>query len=102
MTLNTPPKSEVIELLEELLLHVDMDEQMDITIATNGETCDVTGSVHWGYQTGDNSYTGGAYSYQNWAVGTLEYDTNVEELALDLIDQLEEHLAYQALHEDCR
>lgn len=102
MTLKTPPKTEIVELLEELMLHVDMDEGMDITIATDGACDIVTGSVDWAYQTGDNSYTGACYGYQNWAVGTLEYDTDIEELALDLIDQIDEALAYVALHEDTK
>ena len=107
MTFNTPSKSEVIELLEELLSHVneDMEDGMDITIASDGKVCDVTGSVDWNYQTGDNSYTGGCYGYWNWAVGTIEQnmcDCDIEDLALNLIDQLEEGLAYDALHRDCR
>ena len=44
----------------------------------------------WSYQTGDNSYTGGAYGYPNWAVGDIYRRTNSRELARDLIEQLDE------------
>lgn len=53
----------------------------DITIATtDGET--------WGYQTGDNSYTGGAYHFRHWAVIYLYRDSNINQLVDDVMDQL--------------
>lgn len=53
---------------------------MAITIGINPETGD------WSYQTGDNSYTGGAYGYHYWGVGSLYRSTNCRELARELID----------------
>lgn len=48
----------------------------------------------WGYQTGDNSFTGGAYGHPRWAVISLYRDSNCAELAnqieselLELIDE---------------
>lgn len=42
----------------------------------------------WDYQTGDNSYTGGAYGFHHWAVGSIYPATNCKSLASDLIDQI--------------
>lgn len=38
-------------------------------------------SWDWSYQTGDNSYTGGAYGYPHWGVCYLYRDSDVNELA---------------------
>ena len=42
----------------------------------------------WSYQTGDNSFTGGAYGYPHWAVVYLYRRSNCRELARDVINQL--------------
>ena len=58
---------------------------MDITVATDGDI--------WNYQTGDNSFTGGAYGLPHWAVTTIMPDTDPLELYDEVIAQLEELLA---------
>ena len=42
----------------------------------------------WGYQTGDNSFTGGAYCYRDWAVVTLTRDSDPADIAEEIIDDL--------------
>lgn len=42
----------------------------------------------WDYQTGDNSYSGGAYGHKHWAVVTLDRRSNCTELARDIQGQL--------------
>lgn len=54
-----------------------------VTIGCNLETGE------WDYQTGDNSYTGAAYSYQNWGVGYLYRNSNCREVAKEIIADLE-------------
>ena len=44
----------------------------------------------WSYQTGDNSFTGGAYGYPIWAVTAIYRRQNSRAVARDLIDQLYE------------
>ena len=44
----------------------------------------------WSYQTGDNSYTGGAYGYATWGVGYLYRDSNPVERAHEIADELAE------------
>jgi hypothetical protein len=45
----------------------------------------------WNYQTGDNSYTGGAYGYATWAVVTIDRRTNSKVYAEVIISELEEN-----------
>ena len=59
---------------------------MQITIAT-------TDGEEWSYQTGDNSYTGGAYSYRYWGVGSLARDDNPRDVAEQLLEQVLDQMA---------
>ena len=58
-------------------------EYLDLTIA-----CDEAGES-WNYQTGDNSFTGGAYGLPHWAVTSIQPDSDPLEVYTDVIDQLE-------------
>ena len=65
--------------------HCEPDDDtpsMDLTIGA-----DVNG---WSYQTGDNSFTGGAYAYADWATVYLSRDSDPGEVADDIIGQLSE------------
>jgi hypothetical protein len=42
----------------------------------------------WSYQTGDNSYTGGAYSFPWWGVIGVYRTSNCRELARQINEQL--------------
>lgn len=55
---------------------------IDLTIGWDPETGD------WSYQTGDNSFTGGAYGYPVWAVTSVYRRQDSRAVARDLIDQL--------------
>lgn len=44
----------------------------------------------WSYQTGDNSYTGGAYGHPHWAVVSLYRRSNSRVLALECAEQIAE------------
>ena len=50
-------------------------------------------SGNWSWQTGDNSYSGGAYHYPHWALVTLTRRANCTELARDAVDQIAELIA---------
>ena len=49
---------------------------------------------NWSYQTGDNSYTGGAYGYAHWGLVYLDRRSNCKALAQEAfneaVDQIEE------------
>lgn len=57
---------------------------MDVTIGWTPET----GS--YAFQTGDNSYTGGAYGHPYWAVVYLDRRSNSTEMAREVRRQLDE------------
>ncbi len=57
---------------------------IDLTIGVD------TVSGDWSYQTGDNSYTGGAYGYRDWGVTRVYRATNSRDCARDLIAQIDE------------
>lgn len=48
----------------------------------------------WSYQTGDNSYTGGAYGHKYWGVTYLYRRSNCQELAREVVDEIAEGMAY--------
>jgi hypothetical protein len=43
----------------------------------------------WNYQTGDNSFTGGAYCFAHWAVVYFYKDTESEDLFEELTEEIE-------------
>lgn len=59
---------------------------MQVTIGFTPESEDNEAS--WSYQTGDNSYTGGAYGHPHWAVVSLYRRSNSRELAEDCANQI--------------
>lgn len=54
----------------------------------------------WSYQTGDNSYTGGAYGHPHWAVVSLYRRSNSRNLAEECADQIAELAHEQAMLDD--
>lgn len=66
----------------------DDEASLQITFGT-------TTGKGWGYQTGDNSFTGGAYGHLHWAVVYALMDSTVEELFEEVINQWEELLAQE-------
>ena len=87
-------KHEVSELLRALIPYIDddcMDEDgepiLQVTIASND-------GDEWSYQTGDNSFTGSCYHYHHWGVGYLTKDTDCDEQAEYMVDQVFEGIAW--------
>jgi hypothetical protein len=54
---------------------------------TFGVTVNEDGSLSWNYQTGDNSYSGGAYGHPVWAVVSLYRRSPCKELAAEAMDE---------------
>lgn len=63
---------------------------MCVTIGFTPDSEDCEAS--WSYQTGDNSFTGGAYGHAHWAVVSLYRRSNSKELAEECADQIAETL----------
>jgi hypothetical protein len=59
----------------------DTEPGMQLTIGADADG--------WSYQTGDNSFTGGAYGYDHWGIGSIYRDTNPAECAEEIINDLE-------------
>ena len=65
---------------------------MSVTVGFTPESEDKDAS--WHYQTGDNSYSGGAYGHANWGVVSIYRDSKPSEVAEDIANQIGESLAY--------
>lgn len=63
---------------------------MQVTI---GATPQSDGVLSWNYQTGDNSYSGGAYGHANWGVIYLYRRSNCAELAHNAVEEIAESIA---------
>jgi hypothetical protein len=57
---------------------------IDLTIGVD------TTTGEWSYQTGDNSFSGGAYGYRDWGITRVYRATNSRGCARDLINQVAE------------
>lgn len=68
-----PKKNDLVRLVSDLKKRIGDDYRADEESETPS-MCLTVGWTHgegWGWQTGDNSYTGGAYGHRHWAVVTL-------------------------------
>lgn len=63
----------------------DMVPGVQLTVGMND-------AGEWSWQTGDNSYTGGAYGYPYWGVVGVYRRSNSRAVARDLQDQLAESM----------
>jgi hypothetical protein len=86
-----PTIADLSALVKHVKKHIDNDCRafedddkpgIQLTIGWSAE------SGEWSYQTGDNSYTGGAYHYPHWAVVGVYRRSNSVELARDIQSQL--------------
>lgn len=79
------------EICDEYRCSDDPDDNtpgMQVTIGFTPSDDDRAAS--WHYQTGDNSYSGGAYGHPHWGVISLRRRSNCRELAKDCADQIAE------------
>lgn len=71
-------------MLENPPMYWDVEREeyvTELTIGVDGN------SRKFGYQTGDNSYTGGAYGYKHWAVLTVTNNMTLKEIVDDVFNQ---------------
>lgn len=47
---------------------------------------------NWSYQTGDNSFTGGAYGYAHWGLAYLDRRSNCKALAQEAFNEAAEQI----------
>lgn len=63
---------------------------LDVTIGCTFDFDDA--SISWNYQTGDNSYTGGAYGHPEWFICFVMKRTNCKELADEIINEIHDRI----------
>lgn len=90
--MKTPSIKEIRNLLIELKKQIGDDYRADeeSTVPSMQVTIGASKDGSWSYQTGDNSYTGGAYCHPFWGVVYLYRRSNCTELAKDAIRQIED------------
>ena len=96
---NLPKQNDIRKLLVALKADIrddyrasdDPSDTLPGMMVTIGWTPETGG---WNYQTGDNSFTGGAYGHLVWAVVYLYRSSNCAELADEAIEELAENAAY--------
>ena len=71
----------------------DPDDNTPGMCVTVGATPQDDGSLSWHYQTGDNSYSGGAYGHHHWGVISLYRKSNCVELARECVEQIAESIS---------
>jgi hypothetical protein len=64
------------------------DNQPGMCVTIGFTPAEEDSNASWSYQTGDNSFTGGAYSHPHWAVVSLHRRSNSRALAEDCASQI--------------
>ena len=64
----------------------DEEPGIQLTVGYDHET------KHWSFQTGDNSFMGGAYHYPIWGVVGVYRGSNCMDVARDIKDQIFEQI----------
>jgi hypothetical protein len=82
----------------------DLDDEID-NLIDELACMDVTVGLDptdgtYGYQTGDNSFTGGAYGFRPWAVVTISRDSDPGQTADEIIRQWSDELEGDVVHVD--
>lgn len=67
------------------------DDQPGIQVTVGARLSN--GKWDWDYQTGDNQYSGGVYRFSDWGVGYLYEDSDTEEVADDIANEILEAIA---------
>ncbi len=83
---------EMVALIKALKKEIRDDYRADDESTTPSMSVTVGADANgWGYQTGDNCYTGGAYGFPHWAVVSIDRRSNSQLVANDICDQLGEN-----------
>lgn len=69
------------------------DDETPGMCVTIGATPEEDGTLSWAYQTGDNSYSGGAYGHSHWGVIYLYRRSKSAELAHAAVEEIAESIA---------
>ncbi len=86
-------KEEIVDIINYTKTTIDSGrgEWFDET-PYNDLTVGMNHAGEWGFQTGDNSYTGGAYLYPFWSVVSVTEDSDPEDVFKEIVDQFEDQM----------
>lgn len=90
-------KEDLLDVIKYAISTVDPDNfegEDEDDIAYNDLTVGMNDSGEWSFQTGDNSFTGGAYGYAHWAVTSVFEDSDPEAVYQEIVEQLEDLLTH--------
>ncbi len=94
-----PPRGELAALVRSVLCAdfraFEGDETPGICLTVGASL-----SGKWSFQTGDNSFTGGAYGFHSWGVAGVYRDSNSFDVADTILDELAEGLSNEAEYAD--
>lgn len=69
------------------------DVGMELTVSAPDDLSD------YAWQTGDNSYSGGAYAFPHWGIATLTRDADPDSIAAEIVSQIADAAYYAAVEE---
>ena len=80
-----PNKKDLSALFKRLKRQMLENPHLYWNVVTEQYECEVTigcdgTSKEFGYQTGDNSYTGACYGFPHWAIVTITNHSNIKDL----------------------
>lgn len=75
--------AELVRAIKKDVGTYDGEDYLTLTVGASGE-----GRASWSFQTGDNSFMGGAYLYPHWAVVEVGKRDNANEVAKEILNQL--------------
>jgi hypothetical protein len=84
-----PTIKELAELIKSVKSQIGYGDQAndEDTLPGIRLTCAINETGSWSYQTGCNSYTGGAYQHPHWAVVSIYRRTNARETAKEILSE---------------
>lgn len=90
-----PPRDEIVALIKSVRSDIDDeyrafedDEEPGIQLTVGWSDKGSVDSPSWSYQTGDKSFSGGAYGFPHWGVVGVYRDSNVDDVADEILQQL--------------
>ena len=92
-----PNKKDLKDLIKRVKRYMLENPDLFWNVETEQYECELTigcdgVSKDFGYQTGDNSYTGGAYGYPYWAVITITNYSTLKDMTDEELDNLRKSL----------
>jgi len=83
--------AQITALVRELIPQIQDDYRLECEEEPGMQLTIGADSSGWSYQTGDNSFTGGAYGYSAWGIGYIFRDSDPAQVADDIASDLDDN-----------